>query len=148
MSHLMRAQLGFHVEVASPSFRELPQSPQGRLRHQRPRSAGYDCVINATVRYGRVWLPKQHHRLESPRSRGVGTPRVCRPAYYLPSGTVGQWERRHRAMVERTKGRRPKNRPSDTKGRRPKKPTSVRRNSRSNLGARGGDPRTLASWRH
>ena len=26
----------------------------------------------------------------------------------------------HRAMVERTKGRRPKNRPSDTKGRRPK----------------------------
>ena len=54
----------------------------------------------------------------------------------------------HRAMVERTKGRRPKNRPSDTKERRPKKPTSVRRNSRSNLGARGGDPRTLASWRH
>ena len=56
-----------------------------------PRSAGYDCVINATVREGRVWLPKQHHRLESPRSRGVGTPRVCRPADYLPPGTVGQW---------------------------------------------------------
>ena len=34
--------------------RELPPSPQGRLRHQRPRSAGYDCVINATVREGRV----------------------------------------------------------------------------------------------
>ena len=91
MSHLMRAQLGFYVEVASPSCRQLPQSPQGRLRHQRPRSAGYDCVINATVRYGRVWLPKQHHRLESPRNRGVGTPRVCRPADYLPPGTVGQW---------------------------------------------------------
>ena len=71
--------------------RELPPSPQGRLRHQRPRSAGYDCVNNATVREGRVWLPKQHHRLESPRSRGVGTPRVCRPADYLPPGTVGQW---------------------------------------------------------
>ena len=42
------------VEVASPSCRELPQSPQGRLRHQRSRSAGYDCVINATVREGRV----------------------------------------------------------------------------------------------
>ena len=34
--------------------RELPPSPQGRLRHQRPRSAGYDCVNNATVREGRV----------------------------------------------------------------------------------------------
>ena len=34
--------------------REFPQSPQGRLRHQRPRSAGYDCVNNATVRKGRV----------------------------------------------------------------------------------------------
>ena len=34
--------------------RELPPSPQGRLRHQRPRFAGYDCVNNATVREGRV----------------------------------------------------------------------------------------------
>ena len=34
--------------------REFPPSPQGRLRHQRPRSAGYDCVVNATVREGRV----------------------------------------------------------------------------------------------
>ena len=45
----------------------------------------------------------------------------CDPAPLTTSfGTVGQWERRHRAMVERTKGRRPKNRPCDTKGRRPK----------------------------
>ena len=45
----------------------------------------------------------------------------CDPAPLTTSfGTVGQWERRHRAMVERTKGWRPKNRPSDTKGRRPK----------------------------
>ena len=45
----------------------------------------------------------------------------CDPAPLTTSfGTVGQWERRHRAMVERTKGRRPKNRPSVTKGRRPK----------------------------
>ena len=44
----------------------------------------------------------------------------CDPAPLTTSfGTVGQWERRHRAMVERTKGRRPKNRPSVTKGRRP-----------------------------
>ena len=34
------------------------------------------------------------------------------------------------------------------KGAATQKPTSVRRNSRSNLGSRGGDPRTLASWRH
>ena len=67
-----------------------PQRPS--CSHQLPQSsAGYDCVINATVREGRVWLPKQHHRLESPRSRGVSAPRVCRPADYLPSGTVGQW---------------------------------------------------------
>ena len=37
----------------------------------------------------------------------------CDPAPLTTSfGTVGQWERRHRAMVERTKGRRPKNRPA------------------------------------
>ena len=30
-------------------------------------------------------------RAAAPRSRGVGTPRVCRPAGYLPPGTVGQW---------------------------------------------------------
>ena len=53
------------VEAASPSCKRVTSS-----------SAGYDCVINATVREGRVWLPKQHHRLETPRSRGVGTPRV------------------------------------------------------------------------
>ena len=38
-----------------------------------------DCEKNAIVREGRVWLPKQHHRLASPRSRGVGTPRVEEP---------------------------------------------------------------------
>ena len=34
------------------------------------------------------------------------------------------------------------------KGAATQKPTSERRNSGSNLGAREGDPRTLASWRH
>ena len=34
------------------------------------------------------------------------------------------------------------------KGAATQKPTSERRNSRSNLGSRGRDPRTLASWRH
>ena len=34
------------------------------------------------------------------------------------------------------------------KGAATQKPTSERRNSRSNLGARERDPRTLASWRH
>ena len=54
--------------------REFPQSPQGRLRHQRPRSAGYDCVNNATVRKGRVWLPKQHHRFEDAQKPRGGHP--------------------------------------------------------------------------
>ena len=95
----------------------------------------------------------------------------CDPAPLTTSfGTVGQWERRHRAMVERTKGRRPKNRPCVTGGclitpglvtqRESKttngkhevaatqKPTSERRNSQNNLESRGRVPRTLASWRH
>ena len=42
------------VKSRAQVSRELPPSPQGRLRHQRPRSAGYDCVNNATVRKGRV----------------------------------------------------------------------------------------------
>ena len=42
------------VKSRAQVARELPPSPQGRLRHQRPRSAGYDCVNNATVRKGRV----------------------------------------------------------------------------------------------
>ena len=67
------------------------------------RSAGYDCVNNATIRKGRVWLPK-HYRFETPRSRGVGTLRDGRPADYLPPGTVGQWP---------PATGRPKNRPSD-----------------------------------
>ena len=120
-----------------------------------------DCVTNAPVPQGTTALStppfvragydcqKQHHRPETPRSRGVGTPRVM-PAP-LTTSLRGLWvsvASCHRAMVERTKGRRPKNRPCDTKGRRPK-----------NRPAKGGtleatwvrgerDPRTLASWRH
>ena len=44
--------------------------------------------LNATVREGRVWLPKQHHRLESPRSRGVGTPGETEP---LATSLRGLW---------------------------------------------------------
>ena len=42
----------------------------------------------------RAGIPKRlrpNYHCKSPRSRGVGTPRVCRPADYLPPGTVGQW---------------------------------------------------------
>ena len=124
------------VEVASPSCKRVAS-----------KSAGYACVINATVREGRVWLPKQHHRLESPRNRGVGTPRVCRPADYLPPGTVGQWPPATGQWWNERSGGDPKT-VRATQGTATQKPTSVRRNSRSNLGARGGDPRTLASWRH
>ena len=85
---------------------------------------------------------------ESPRSRGVGTPRVIRPADYLPSGTVGQWELLPPGNGGTNEGAATQKPTVRHKGAATQKPTSERRNSRSNLGARGGDPRTLASWRH
>ena len=51
----------------------------------------------------------------------MGTPRVIQAP--LTTSLRGLWvsgNAGHRAMVERTKGRRPNNRPCDTKGRRPK----------------------------
>ena len=68
--------------------------------------------------------------LVDPETAGWAPPCV-QPADYGDCGSVAC----HRAQKpsEQHKGRRP---------------SSVRRNSRSNLGARGGDPRTLASWRH
>ena len=52
------------------------------------RTAGYDCANNATVREGRIWLPKQHHLSATPRSRGVGTLRVAGP---LTTSLRGLW---------------------------------------------------------
>ena len=73
----------------------------------------------------------------------------CDPAPLTTSfGTVGQWERRHRAMVERTKGRRPKNRPCVTQGRRPKNRPAKGGTLKATWVSRGRVPRTLASWRH
>ena len=72
------------------------------------RAAGYDCVTNATDREGRVWLPKQHHLFATPRSRGVGTLRVCRPADYLPPRTVGQWPPATRQWWNERRGGDPK----------------------------------------
>ena len=80
--------------------RELPPSPQGTTASTTPPfvRAGYDCQNNTTVRR---------------RPEAVSGHPSCAPAPLTTSfGTVGQWERRHRAMVERTKGRRPKNRPA------------------------------------
>ena len=111
--------------------------PQGTTALSTPPfvRAGYGCRNNTTV-------------LSRPEAVGVGTPRVGRPADYLPSGTVGQWPPATGQWWNERRGRRPKNRPVRHKGAATQKPTSERRNSRSNLGARGGDPRTLASWRH
>ena len=54
--------------------------PQGTTALSTPPfvRAGYGCRNNTTV-------------LSRPEAAGWGTPRVCRPADYLPSGTVGQW---------------------------------------------------------
>ena len=106
----------------------MPESSRTRVhmrsdRQLHPRcgrvtswTAGYDCVNNATVREGRVWLPKQHHLLATPRSRGVGTPRVAGPADYLPSGSVGQWYPVTGQWWNELQGGDPKNRPSDAGG--------------------------------
>ena len=69
----------------------------------------------------------------------------CDPAPLTTSfGTVGQWERRHRAMVERTKGRRPKNRPCVTGGCLITPGLVTQRESKTTNGkhGRGGDPKT------
>ena len=47
---------------------------------------------NATVREGRVWLPKKTPPLSDAQKPWRWAPlRVGRPVDYLPSGTVGQW---------------------------------------------------------
>ena len=101
-----------------------------RCRRVTSRSAGYDCVNNATVCEGRrpknrpyekgrlgpqAGIPKRlrpNCHCKSKRSRGVGTLRVGRPADYLPSGTVGgQWPPATGQWWTVLKGRRPQNRP-------------------------------------
>ena len=125
------------VEVASPSCKRVAS-----------KSAGYDCVINATVREGRVWLPKQHHRLDVAQKPWGGHPscdagplttslRGLWVSDLLPPGNGGTNEG---AATQKPTVRH--------NGAATPKPTSERRNSRSNLGARERDPRTLASWRH
>ena len=53
------------------------------------RTAGYDCVNNATVRGGRVWLPKQHHLLSDTQKPWGGHPSVC--AGPLTTSLRGLW---------------------------------------------------------
>ena len=61
------------------------------------RSAGYDCVNNATVGELKGGDPRTDHTKKGDdsdpglASRGVSTLRVCRPADCLLPGTVGQW---------------------------------------------------------
>ena len=116
--------------------REFPPTPQGTTALTTPPfvKAGFDCRNNTTV--GR-------------RPEAVGWAPSCDPAPLTTSfGTVGQWERRHRAMCGTNEGAATQKPSEQHKGAATQKPTSERRNSRSNLGARGGVPRTLALWRH
>ena len=88
-----------------------------RLRQQRHRS----CAEGPQPKYrpyekGTTRNPGLASHCMSPRSRGVGTPRVCRPADYLPQGTVGQWPPATVQWWTVLKGRRPNNRPSDGRG--------------------------------
>ena len=110
-----------------------PQNPQmhPRCRRVTSRSAGNDCVNNATVCGGRRPKNRPHEKgddsdpglasrrgcvLTAIASRPEATgwaPLVC--AGPLTTSLQGLWVSAscHRAMVERKKGWRPKNRPSD-----------------------------------
>ena len=79
---------------------EFPRGPQGTTASTTPpfvsrRAATQEPTIRNSGRLGpRAGIPKRlrpNCHCMSPRSRGVGTLRVGRPADYLPSGTVGQW---------------------------------------------------------
>ena len=116
--------------------RELPQVPQGTTASTTPPfvRAGYDCRNNTTV-------------LRRPEAAGWA-PLVC--AGPLTTSLRGLWVSGllppgNGGTNEGAATQKPTER---HKGAATQKPTSVRRNSRSILGPRGGDPRTLASWRH
>ena len=88
----------------------------------------------------------------TPRSRGVGTPRVGRPADYLPQGTVGQWlpapcnggPCTRAATQEPTRRGRLGSRAGIPKRTRPKLPTNVLLSNQRGLQhtKRGGGPKT------
>ena len=103
-------------------------------RRVASKSAGSTASTTHPVPQGR--LRNQRNVAQKP----WGGPPSCDPAPLTTSfGSVGQWERRHRAMVERKKGRRPKNRPSDTRGGDPK--TDLRKEELSKqLGREGRGP--------
>ena len=110
--------------------------PQGTTALSTPPfvRAGYDCRNNTTV-------------LKRPEAAGWA-PLVC--AGPLTTSLRGLWVSGllppgNGGTNEGAATQKPTER---HKGAATQKPTSERRNSRSNLGARGGDPRTLASWRH
>ena len=100
--------------------RELPQVPQGTTASTTPPfvRAGYDCRNSTTV-------------LRRPEAAGWA-PLVC--AGPLTTSLRGLW----------VSGLLPPGNGGTNEGAATQKPTSVRRNSRSNLGARGG---TREPWR-
>ena len=117
--------------------------PQGRLRHQRASFRRVVCVTNAPVPQGR--LRNQRNVAQKP----WGGPPSCDPAPLTTSlrglwvsgnAGTGQWWNERRGGDPKTD--------RATQGAATQKPTCERRNSLSNLGAKGGDPRTLASRRH
>ena len=108
------ARSHFTLTLASEECSEVPRSAwQGRKTNRFPRQIWSEsCALippSSSIsllqpRYRKSYLkgrrvrlrcqrhrPKKHHLFATPRSRGVGTLRVGRPADYLPSGTVGQW---------------------------------------------------------
>ena len=73
--------------AGSPTLEESNLSKKG----DDPRT---DQAQRGLTQNSRAGIPKRKRpncHCKTPRSRGVGTPRVCRPADYLPLGTVGQW---------------------------------------------------------
>ena len=122
--------------------------PQGTTALSTPPfvRAGYDCRNNTTVlrRPEAVgWAPLVCAGPLTTSLRGLWVSGL------LPPGNGGTNEGSGDPKTDRaTQGAATQKPTERQKGAATQKPTCKRRNSLSNLGARGGDPRTLASWRH
>ena len=84
------------VSLAVPRRKRVTSARKATTQKPIRRKRG----LTQNSRTGNPKRKRPNCHCKSPRSRGVGTPRVCRPADFLPPGTVGQY----RAMVDLAEG--------------------------------------------